>query len=263
MNEAFVINEEDGRRFAAQFQELVECKEEIVAEKESYRIENIRLNHEIIKMRKYLGSASNEENENSYAKMVQIKKNMHGTRTINSETVMEANREKISLNTQRRRYEQGRGRQVEERRKQNREKLIVIGDSMVREVDKVVGMKEVGSFKKTLAGAGIKQIVSAAEDAAVKLVGEGSIFVQGGGNSLWALGPDKTVEAVMKGLDSITNKNRNCKVGFISILPRPRENAKYEDMRLYCNWKLQQEIEKMKSIGNFFFIYKYGNRARY
>ena len=128
-------------------------------------------------------------------------------------------------------------------------KIVIIGDSMIGNIKEVVAMKERGSYNVALRGAGIKQIVIEAEKACEVLKENrtrGTVFLQGGGNSLKFLRPEGTISSIIQSVKKMTSRNEYAAIKVISILPRPRENGRYEEMRLYTNWVLKKELELMK-----------------
>ena len=62
---------------------------------------------------------------------------------------------------------------------EKREKILVVGSSMVRNIEKVVYMKDERSFLKSIGGAGIKQIMSEAVRAVESAVDECSFHSRG------------------------------------------------------------------------------------
>ena len=149
----------------------------------------------------------------------------------------------------------GRERNLREKKEpsegngKTKEKIIIIGSSLVRNVDRVVSMKESGSFLKSFGGAGIKQIVSEAVVASKNAVGKTKLFIQGGGNSLKCLGAEETVKSVLEGLREIGRMNKNVWTIVLSLVPRPRENGRYEEERKRTNAMLFDEIVRLASEG--------------
>ena len=138
-------------------------------------------------------------------------------------------------------------------KRRNRQKIIIIGDSMVTNLNKIVGMNEEGSYRQAIRGAGIKEIISQATEACNDLKRkktEGVVIIQGGGNSLKALGPDNTIRSIMDGLYQMTKENQYVQVVLSSILPRPRESGHYEEMRNYSNLHLSEQIEYLNESQN-------------
>ena len=134
-------------------------------------------------------------------------------------------------------------------RKPDKDKIIVIGSSMVRNINKVVGMNVEGSFLRSIGGAGIKQIISEAINAAETATNNTKMFIQGGGNSLKTLGVDETVRSYVEGLREISRKNGNITTVVLSIIPRPREDFRYEQTRCRVNMILKEEIIKLYHEG--------------
>ena len=130
-----------------------------------------------------------------------------------------------------------------------KDKIVIIGDSMIRNVDKNVGMKEEGSFKKCISGAGIKQIVSEAIIAAEKVTEKTKLFIQGGGNSLRTLGANETVRSIVEGVRQIGRTSQKIWTVVLSVAPRPRENGRYEAERLRTYEVLFHEIMKLNKEG--------------
>ena len=66
-----------------------------------------------------------------------------------------------------------------------KDKIMVIRSSMVRNLERNVGMKEYGSYSRYIRGAGIKEIMN---ETSVKVTNKTILFVEGVGNSLKCLG---------------------------------------------------------------------------
>ena len=138
-------------------------------------------------------------------------------------------------------------------KRRNRQKVIIIGDSMVTNLNKIVGMNEEGSYRQAIRGAGIKEIISRATEACKDLKRkktEGVVIIQGGGNSLKALGPEDTIASIMDGLYEMTKENPYVQVILSSVLPRPRESGHYEEMRTYTNFHLKKQTEYLNESQN-------------
>ena len=131
-----------------------------------------------------------------------------------------------------------------------REKIKVVGASIVRYTDKVVGMKDEGSEKISLGGAGIKEIMEEAVSAAESAYDNTKLFINGGGNSLKILGVNETVNSVVQGLKRIESKNRFLYTVFIGICGRPKENRSYDYARRLTNQRIRQEIIEMQKKGS-------------
>ena len=144
-----------------------------------------------------------------------------------------------------------------------REKLIVIGSSMPRGVEKHIKMKEKGSYMRSISGAGIKQIMNEAVDAAGKAVGKTKIFICGGGNSLKFLGKDRTVRSVVEGLQSINEKNASVESVVMAICPRPREPPIFDQIRDETNLMLEEEVNKLAEDGYKVKFVHVDHRLRY
>ena len=131
-----------------------------------------------------------------------------------------------------------------------REKIIIVGDSMVRYTDTVVGLKEEGSGKICMPGAGIKQVMAQAAKAAEKAHDNSKIFVSGGGDSLIELGVEGTVNAIVDGLQNMEKANKHLYAAFIGIIHRPRASREYEILRNEVNSRVKVVIRTMIEEGH-------------
>ena len=104
--------------------------------------------------------------------------------------------------------------------------------------------KEEGSYSRSIRGAGIKEIMSKAVEASITATGKTLLFIEGGGNSLKCLGVEETVKSVVEGVRDINKENKNLWTVVLSVIPRPRENWRYENERLETNKRLFDEIVK-------------------
>ena len=79
--------------------------------------------------------------------------------------------------------DQGRSGEVNDNGVRNsmnsREKIIIVGSSIVRNVGKIVCMKDEGSYLRSIGGARIKQIMSEAIVAAEAATDDTVLFIQG------------------------------------------------------------------------------------
>ena len=149
--------------------------------------------------------------------------------------------------------DQGRRGEVNDNRTRNsiksREKIIIVGSSMVRNVGKIVGMKDEGSYLRSIGGAGIKQVMSEAIVAAEAAKDKTVLFIQGGNNSLKCLGADETVRSIVEGVREANSKNKQVWIVILSLIPRPREDGRYERERQRTNEKLKEEIFRLFKEG--------------
>ena len=142
-------------------------------------------------------------------------------------------------------YKETSRKRRQPRRGKKRDPIIIIGSSMVGHVHKFVGMKEEGSYRKCLSGAGIGEIMNEAIKAAEKAPNGTKLFIQGGGNSLKHLGADETVRRIRDGVKVIRDINPTIWVIVLSLTPRPREKAWFEKLRLETNTKLWNELDNL------------------
>ena len=122
----------------------------------------------------------------------------------------------------------------------------IVGDSMVKYVTKVVRCDKDGSGHFYKSGAGIKEIV---EKTVVEAnsAREGSLIViQGGGNSLRHIGSAETVKSILECVADIRKERKDLNIAVTSVLPRPRENGHYEQLRKQTNNELQKQICKLR-----------------
>ena len=123
----------------------------------------------------------------------------------------------------------------------------IVGDSMVRNVTRMVKCVEEGSGCTSLRGAGVKQIMKSASEVATTLKRNGLLILQGGGNSLHALGVDETVASLMTTVREIQGKRGDLKIAVVGVMPRPKESKKYESMRMAVNRTIQRQLCAMKA----------------
>ena len=135
---------------------------------------------------------------------------------------------------------------VQHKKKKARLTINIVGDSMVRNTTKIIKCSEEGSGCCTLRGAGIKQVMAKAVESAEQSK-DGMLVIEGGGNSLRALGVEETVASVINNIKKIKGKNKKLKIAVVSILPRPRENKAYEKMRTEANKRLQSRLCMLKA----------------
>ena len=84
-----------------------------------------------------------------------------------------------------------------------RKTINIIGDSMVRNITNTVKCEAEGSGCDSMRGAGVKQIMEKVVKTSSTLKEDGFLIVEGGGNSLNALGPDQTVECIMEAVKKV------------------------------------------------------------
>ena len=130
-----------------------------------------------------------------------------------------------------------------------REKIIIVGDHMVKFTDKVVGLKEEGSSKICLPGAGIREVMTRAVDAAKKAHDNSKIFISAGGNGLRVMGVEWTVNAIVDGLKTIGKVNNQLYAACLGIIRCPRESEEYERMRCEVNSRVKVIIRTMIEEG--------------
>ena len=135
---------------------------------------------------------------------------------------------------------------VQRKRRRVKQTINLVGDSMLRNVTKVIKCGEEGSGCTSLRGAGIKQIMQNASLNASTIETNGILILQGDGNSLHALGTKETVKSVMSTVKEIKERRPDVKLAVLSIMPRPKEGKKYESMRLAANRELQAQLCDMK-----------------
>ena len=128
------------------------------------------------------------------------------------------------------------------RRRNKKRSINITGDSMVRNVTKIVKCGIPGSGCIARGGAGIKEIVKKAIEVGKEIQDDGYLIIQGGGNSLKWLGVEETVKTILEGVDCIRREKKEVNVAVCSILPRPRESERYNVMRMEVNRKLQEEL---------------------
>ena len=62
--------------------------------------------------------------------------------------------------------------------------------------------------------------------------------------------PRQTVKSIMNGVQDVKKKNKRIRVAIMSVLPRPKEDEEYEQVRTEVNRKLHECVinESMKSF---------------
>ena len=131
---------------------------------------------------------------------------------------------------------------------------------MVRNVTKIIQCGHPGSGCVSRRGAGIKEIMKRTVEISENIKDDGYLIVQGGGNSLKWLGVKETVSSILEGLEETQRVNKNVCVAICSILPRPRESQRYEQMRCEVNRKLQEESCGNEGEGRCSIFSRYGQR---
>ena len=128
------------------------------------------------------------------------------------------------------------------------DRIMVIGDSMIKYVDRVVGLNQHDSFKRSIGGAGIKQIMGEAIAAAKNTSGGAKLFIQGRGNTLKFIGVEQTVDSVVEGVREIHKRNKDLCTVVLSIVPRPKENGLYNKNMELTNRRPMEEIRKLQLL---------------
>ena len=98
----------------------------------------------------------------------------------------------------------------------------------------------------SIRGAGIKQVLKTACEAANTLNKDSLLILEGGCNSLNTLGTDCTVQAIMESVKNIKYLCKDVSVAEMGIFPRPRGGRRYKEMRRDANKKLQRELYELK-----------------
>ena len=95
--------------------------------------------------------------------------------------------------------------------KGNKIPIVLVGDSMLRDMNRIVRCNEEGSGCHAMSGAGIRQII---EKAVVKAgeMEEGLLVVEGGGNSLGHIGDKVTADVITDGVTRIRNMKKKLKL---------------------------------------------------
>ena len=166
--------------------------------------------------------------------------------TVDKETYVTLPSEDDQSSSQRRTND-GVFQVVQRRNKEKKKKINIVGDSIASSITKVVKCNEQGSSCTSLRGAGIKQIVERCELMSDEVENDSLMVIQGGGNSLRWLGEETTVKSIMDSVKKIKGKKKDLKIAVVSVLPRPRENYQYDELRKTTNRHLQSELCKMKA----------------
>lgn len=123
--------------------------------------------------------------------------------------------------------------------------IVMVGDSMLKGMTKYVKLTGPVSECKSMSGAGINEIVQKARRK-VESIEKGMLVIEGGGNSLNALGVEGTVNAIMKGVKGINEMKKSVRLAVVGVMKRPRESKKYESMRMEVNQRVQVAMMKLK-----------------
>ena len=118
---------------------------------------------------------------------------------------------------------------------------------MLRNISKTVKCEAEGSGCLSMRGSGIKQIFEIAWQTSNTSKKKDGLIVQGRGNSLHALGPSNTVDAIMDTVKKIKNDHKELEVAVLGIVPRPKQSKRYEEMRREANRRLQRELCDFKA----------------
>ena len=119
----------------------------------------------------------------------------------------------------------------------------VIGDSMVKKVERQVGCSVEGSGVDSLSGAKIGEVRRKVEEVASDMK-DGLLIIQGGGNDLESVGTEDTVREVVEAVRAVEGKGMS--VAVVGIMRRPREGERYERLRRRTNGRIQEEVLKLK-----------------
>ena len=114
------------------------------------------------------------------------------------------------------------------RRRMTKKNIKIIGDSMVKNITRVVKCDKEGSGCFSKRGAGFKEIVMKAKEECVNAAEGSLIVIQGGGNSLKHIGVEDTVTSVISCIQDIRKVRKDLNIAVTSILPRPCESHQYE-----------------------------------
>ena len=141
----------------------------------------------------------------------------------------------------------GDGYTLVRRKKRPRPAINIIGDSMVRNLTKTVKCNNEGSGCISLRGAGVKHVLSKACETAVTMREDGLLVLAGGGNSLRALGSEETAHAITASVKKVKEERKDITIAVVGVLPRPRENQRYEEMRVTANRLIQADLCLLKA----------------
>ena len=131
---------------------------------------------------------------------------------------------------------------VNRRHKRKKLNIKIIGDSMVKNISKIVRCEKEGSSVFYKRGAGIKEIVEKTKEECANAKDGSLIVIQGGGNSLKYIGIEETVAAVVNCVQEIRTNRKDLNIAVTSILPRPREKRDYESWRKRENNEIQKNV---------------------
>ena len=148
------------------------------------------------------------------------------------------------------REDQGLPWQKIERKQQKQKRkmpIIIVGDSMMKDIRRNISMKEKSSELCSYPGAQIGTITEKVKEKC-RDGGDDLVIIQGGGNNLTGIGHRETVEKILSTVKEITTGKKNRKVAVMGIFKRPREciNDRYDEERKKTNSILQTELCKMK-----------------
>ena len=125
-------------------------------------------------------------------------------------------------------------------------KILIVGSSHARYVDKVVMLNTPGSDRFYKGGAQIEEVLEKAEIEVDKIEGQCLLFIIGGGNNLKRMGGQKTAESIIEGLQTLKMKNKGS-ICFVGILPRPKEDGTFENQRVYANQLVEEKIAEINA----------------
>ena len=134
---------------------------------------------------------------------------------------------------------------VKRSRRIKKPSIKIIGDSMIKNITRIVKCDKEGSGCFSKRGAGIKEIMLKVKEECSSAAEGSLIVVQGGGNSLKHIGVEDTVNSLVECIKEVRNNRKDLNIAVASILPRPCESGQYDNWRKKVNVEVQKQVCQM------------------
>ena len=118
----------------------------------------------------------------------------------------------------------------------------IVGDSMMKNISRIVRCDKKGSGCFSKRSAGIKEIAEKATEEALCAEDGSLVVIQGGGNSLKHIGVKETISSIVNYMKRVQCERKDLKIAAASNMPHPCENSHYEVWRKAVNVELQKEV---------------------
>ena len=119
--------------------------------------------------------------------------------------------------------------------------IAVVGDSMIYRMSQYVKCNMQGSSFSSMSGAGLEEITNQVK-IETRAMDEGLVVIQGGGNSLRRLGVQETARQLIGCVEDVKRDRKGVRVAVVGVIARPKENARYEQMRKDVNRRVHEWI---------------------